>query len=97
MGGEALGSTAPLGEGGQEGRPAAALQVRASKSAPGETAPAAAGRTAAALPDTPARPQRDLLWALSEQLNRGGISPIKSLRLQAAPGTFRQHPFRAGG
>lgn len=60
-GGEALGSTAPLGEGGQESRPAAALQVRASKSAPGETAPAAAGPTAAAMPDTPARPQRDLL------------------------------------
>lgn len=46
------------------------------KSAPGETAPAVAEPTAAAPPDTPARPQRDLLRALSEQLNRGGVSPL---------------------
>lgn len=44
------------------------------KSAPGETAPAAARPTAAARLDTPARPGRDLLRALSGQLAREGSS-----------------------
>lgn len=56
LGCEALGSEAPLGEGGRAGQPAAALQVRASSLRP-EKPPAAAGPTAAALLDTPARPQ----------------------------------------
>lgn len=71
---EALGPSAPLREGGREGKPRGCAPSPSFKSAPGEIAPAAARPTAAARPDTPARPGRDLLRSFSEQLNRGGVS-----------------------
>lgn len=83
---EALGSLAPLGEGGREGKTAAALQVRALSLSPEKLRLLPPGQQQRSR-TTPAYPGQDLLRALSEQVTRRGLL-IKLLRPQSA----RPHP-----
>lgn len=85
LGYKALGSSAPFKEGDWEGKPAAALQVRALSLRLGKLRPQPLGHQQQRGWTYPARPRRELLRALSEQLTRGSLFR-KPLGPQGAPG-----------
>lgn len=88
-----FGSPQRRGQGGQTG---CCAPSPCFKSAPGESAPAAARPPAAARLHTLACTGRDLIRALSDQPARG-VLLRKPLGPQAAPDTCRQQRCRAGG